>query len=523
MQAYIFLYRKMLKNRIRKIVRKPATCIYVLFIIAYFGWLAWTLDHMIMESNFGTRENLARVLCMLAIYLTPANYASFAKRKGLVFLPGDVHFLFSSPASPKGNLLYVYGKTLAASMIMGFIMIAVGIRWFHVSAIQMLLYVLVCVVLDSILQGAIVVLLYGNERMGKTGNRIFSWLMYAVIGSFVVIAVAIFYKEGLNWSALMEFFDGEWIVMIPLIGWSLAAMRLIILGPTTVSVICAVLYGIAFVLLTLMAWKMKCTGQYYEEAMKFADDYQEARKKNQKGEVVFTGRKKKYKKAQVVYRGSGARAIFYRQLLEYKKERFFIFGFATLLYLAGGLVIGYLGLKNDAAVLGIGRYYIIPGLMAYVSFLMCGYKTRWSRELESPYVFLIPEPAFRKMWYATLIDHIRAAIHALLLTVPVMIGLKIEIWYLPVFVLIQVCMNAAGLYSSTVCGVLFGTTIGDTMKRTLHMLLYFIALMLAVVAAAIATAVVGVWAGMTAAVVYLAILAGLMAWAGSRCFARMES
>lgn len=147
----MFLYRKMLKNRIRKIVRKPATCIYVLFIIVYFGWLAWTLDHMIMESNFGTRENLARVLCMLAIYLTPANYASFAKRKGLVFLPGDVHFLFSSPASPKGNLLYVYGKTLAASMIMGFIMIAVGIRWFHVSAIQMLLYVLVCVVLDSVL------------------------------------------------------------------------------------------------------------------------------------------------------------------------------------------------------------------------------------------------------------------------------------------------------------------------------------------------------------------------------------
>lgn len=523
MQAYGFLYRKILKNRIKKIFRKPTTCIYVIFIIAYFSWLAWTLDQLIMGSNFGTRENLARILCIMVIYLTPVNYVSYAKRKGLVFLPGDVHFLFSSPASPKANLLYAYGKTLAASGILGLVMIAAGVRWFHVSLLRMLLYALVCVILDDILQGAIIILLYGNERMSKTGNKIFSWLMYGLVGCFILAAALIFYKEGLSLGALMEFFDGKWIVMIPLIGWSLALMRLIILGPATINVVCAVLYAAAFIILVLMAWKMKCTGQYYEDAMKFADDYQEARKRSKKGEVVITGKKKKYKKAQVVYKGSGARAIFYRQLLEYKKERFFIFGFATLLYLGGGILLAYFGIKNDFLAEESGRYYIIPGLMAYVSFLMCSYKTRWTKELESPYVFLIPEPPFQKMWYATLIDHIRTAIHALLLTVPAMIGLKIEIWYLPVYVLIQVCMNAAGLYSDTVCGVLFGNVIGDSIKRVLHMLLYFIALMIAVAAAAVVTVFVGVAAGLIAAAAYLAVLAALLAWAGSRCFAQMES
>ena len=508
MQAYMFLYKKMLRNRIRQVLKRPVACIYILLMALYFGWLAFMLNSWMVNSSFGTRENLARILCMFSLYLTPANYAAYAKRKGLVFLPADVHFLFSAPASPKGNLLYVYGKTMISIPIIGIFTFIAGIHWFHVSWWQMLLYVLICFVLDSILQGAIVVLLYGNERIGKTGNRIFS---------------AIFYKYGMQWSSLLRFFDGKWISLIPLIGWSLAVMRFIILGPSLLNIICAALYLAAFALLTVMAWKMKCTGQYYEDAAKFADDYQEARKRGKKGEVAVVGKKKKYKKAEVVYKGSGAKAIFYRQLLEYKKERFFIFGFVTLLYLAGGLGICYLALKDPSMTVGIGRYYIIPGIMAYVSFLLCSYKTKWAKELENPYVFLIPEPEFQKMWYATLIDHIRAVIHALLLTVPAMLGLHIEWWYLPVIVLLQVCMNAVGLYSDTICQVIFGNAIGDTIKRVLHMLLYFIALLIAVIAAAVATAIAGVWAGLGIASVYMVVVAGLMAWGGSRCFARMES
>ncbi|MBS6195987.1 MAG: putative ABC exporter domain-containing protein [Clostridiales bacterium] len=523
MGTYGFLYGKIIKNRIRKIFQKPVTCIYVVLMAAYFIWLGWMLNGMMAEAGWATRENLARVLCMLSLYLTPANFAAYAKRKGLVFLPGDVHFLFSSPAGPKANLIYVYAKTLLSLLVMGILVFFAGVFWFHISPVQMLLYILVCMILDSVLQGAIVVLLYGNEKLSERGNRIFSWLMYGIIIGFVLVGAVILMKEGMKWSALMEFFDGAWISMIPLIGWSLGAMRLIILGPDTINIVCTVLYLLSVVVLTGLAWKMKCTGQYYEDAMKFADDYQEARKKSQKGEVAIVGRKKKYKQAQVVYKGSGARAIFYRQILEYKKERFFIFGFATLLYLAGGIFIGYLGWRDPSLTESIGRYYIIPGVMAYVSFILCSYKTKWNKELESPYVYLIPEPAFQKMWYATVIDHIRSAIHASLLTVPAMIGLKIELWYFPVFVLIQVCMSAAGLYSSTVCSVIFGNTISDGIKRTLHMFLYLFAILIAIPGAVAATIFVGVWAGLSAAALYLAILAGLMGWAGSRCFARMES
>ena len=61
-----------------------------------------------------------------------------------------------------------------------------------------------------------------------------------------------------------------------------------------------------------------------QDAAKFADDYAEMKARKNNGEMVMSiGKKKKFKRASVEYKASGAKAIFYRQLLEYKKEKWF--------------------------------------------------------------------------------------------------------------------------------------------------------------------------------------------------------
>lgn len=523
MSAYLFLYQKMWINRIRKLVKKPAALIYTIAIIAYFAWLLFMLQGWIREGSFGTPENLSRVLCAFAIYLTPANFASYARRKGLIFLPADVHFLFSSPLSPKGNLLYAYGKTLQLSLLFGVLMVPVGIFWFHVEPWKMVLYFLVCVAAESVLEASIVLLLYGNERLGKGALRIFGWVMYGFLGCFAVIALLLLYWQGFRIPVVFQYLDSPWLCLVPIIGWSLAVMKLIILGPSLVAVIGSLLYAVSFLLLVTLAVRMKCTGQYYEEAEKFADDYQEAQRRNKTGEVVFVGKKKKYKAARVEYRGGGASAIFYRQLLEYKKERFFIFGFLTLVFLAAGLVTGWLAMREGGGMQSdVWRYYLIPGILMYLGFIFSGYKTRWAKELENPYVYLIPDSPFKKMWYATVIDHVRAAVHGLLFAVPAMIGMKIEWWYLPVYLVMQVCMNAAFLYSGTVCRYLLGNVVGDTLLRSLHMIIAWLVILVALPIAVVVTALGGIAAGLLAGSLYLLILALLLAWAGSVSFARME-
>ena len=347
--------------------------------------------------------------------------------------------------------------------------------------------------------------------------------MYGLLACFVAIALFLLYREGFRWDVVFQYLDSPWLCLVPIIGWSLAVMKLIVLGPSAVTVIGTVLYAVSFLLLVAMAARMRCTGQYYEDAEKFADDYQEAQRRNKTGEVAFVGKKKKYKTARVEYRGGGASAIFYRQLLEYKKERFFIFGFVTLVFLAGGLLTGWLTMREgDAMQSAVWRHYLIPGILMYLGFIFSGYKTRWAKELENPYVFLIPDSGFKKMWYATVIDHIRAAVHGLLFVVPAMIGMRMSWWYLPVYLVMQVCMNAVFLYSNTVCRYLLGNVVGDTLLRSLHMIIAWLVILVALPIAILVTTLAGIAPGLLAGSLYLLILAVLLAWAGSASFVRME-
>lgn len=65
----------------------------------------------------------------------------------------------------------------------------------------------------------------------------------------------------------------------------------------------------------------------YEDAAKFADDYAEMRRRKVNGEMVMSmgEKKKRFRRVKDTYKGTGAKAIFYRQLLEYKRKSILYF------------------------------------------------------------------------------------------------------------------------------------------------------------------------------------------------------
>ena len=73
--------------------------------------------------------------------------------------------------------------------------------------------------------------------------------------------------------------------------------------------------------MAVVAVKMKCNGGYYEDAAKFADDYAEMKARKNNGEMVMSiGKKKKFKRASVEYKASGAKAIFTDSYWSIKKK-----------------------------------------------------------------------------------------------------------------------------------------------------------------------------------------------------------
>lgn len=126
-----------------------------------------------------------------------------------------------------------------------------------------------------------------------------------------------------------------------MVGWYIGLIHLIFMGPTTVNVVVSALYLLFTVVVFVLALKMKCRGEYFEDAMKFADDYEELRARKMDGEAARLGHKTKYGKATITYKGGGAKAIFYKQQLEYKKSKFYFFDSTTMILIAVGIFMSY--------------------------------------------------------------------------------------------------------------------------------------------------------------------------------------
>lgn len=526
MKGLVYLYQRTIINRIKKALKRPATYLMVAFILLYI-LMVWNSLNMVMEEgNFNSKENYVAILSIFVFWLIPANLISYARRRGLLFRPSEVHFVFSSPVSPKKVLMFAGVKSFSLNIILGIVVAVVGAMMFGASLLQALAYLLFFVVFESILEASAIIFCYGNEKLPEKFFKGLVVAMYLFMGVIVGIAAFLMITREPSFGILQEFFSMAVIQLVPVVGWNVAAIRLIFLGPDAVSLIGTALFLVSTVLIFLAAWRMDCTGAYYEDAMKFADEYQERRAKQKKGvaSIPWLEKHRKFKRASVEYKGSYAKAIYFRQMLEYKKNPTFIFGWNTLLCFGLGILVGAVGYFNDAIrELGPGKIFIIPGIASYVVFIFSGYATKWSKELENPYTYLIPDTPLKKMWYATKIEHFRAAVDGILITLPGAVVLGIGPALTVLTVLLYICLQANRLYYGMLADALIGNLLGNTGRTLIKTLLQGIAIGIAAAAAVIAGILVSVEAGFFAMVVMMGLLTFAGAAAASVSFAKMEA
>ncbi len=401
------------------------------------------------------------------------------------------------------------------------IAIAVGISLYENMVFKMFLYFIFTCGVENVLETSLMILIYGNERLSeKTLNRL-RHLMWLIIIALMAVAAFMIFRNGLKLSTFTDIVFSPALQLIPIIGWNIATLQLIFMGPNTVNTICFCLYLGAAAGGFVLARRMKCTGAYYEDAAKFADDYQEIRNKNKKGEVaVGIGKKKKYKAVVVDYKGTGAKAIFYRQLLEYKKGRFFIFGFMTVVALGTGIalpIIWHLGQP------GMDPAYIVLGIEVYMCIIFSTYVTKWAKELENPYTFMIPDTPFRKLWYATLIEHIRSLVDGSLFVLPLAIITRMNILQVILLILIYVCINANKLYANVLVEYLLGNLLGTTGKQYTRLLFQSAVYGVGIAIGALAIFVSGTTIGFFVLTVYAVAITGVIGAVAATIFSKMES
>lgn len=526
MNSVSYLLKKSILNTIKKSLKKPGTYFFIILVPVYLISLAFSFSMMLQDSDLNSPEGLAFILSAISLFSLPANLLSYAKKKGLIFNPSDVHMLFQTPLSPKMVLVYAAIRNFTISIILSLILAIASIGIFHLPIYKAIVFFLVSGVFETIAEICFMIALYGNELIPEKIITAIRIGIFAVLGAFVLLAFFIIYQNGSH-NAIFDVFQHPYIQCVPLLGWYIAFVHCLIAGPTVTNIIFTGCYVLLVAFIIIYAIKMPCTGLYYEDAMKFADDYSEARKRAEKGEVVRVGHKKNFKKdATVSYKGHYAKAIFYRQLLEYKKNRFFLFGFNTIVSLVVGVCIAIFMkqlLDEPDFFNSIARYFVIPGISMYLMMIFSGFSSKWQKELECAYTFLIPDSGIKKLFYSTLMEHIRIFIDGALLVFPCSFGLQLNILEAFLMLFVYYLLQTNKLYVEVLVESLLRAVFGATGRMIVR--LVFISLCFA--GGAMITAITVVFTesaviGLLAGCLFYVLITVAIASIGAIRYERME-
>lgn len=484
MKALIYLTKRSFINNLKKALHKPVTSLLMIFLTAYVVFVVFGLGILVQDLHFNSVKGLVIVVTLWTLYTFLANFLSYASRKGVIFRQGHAHFVFTAPISPKLVLIHSAWMNYITSAVFYLVFLILGITAFGVAPWKMILFFLVCGVLEIVLECCIMVWLYTNERLPEKVLKLLGWGIKGFLAAITVVIFLYFRREGISLASASAFFDWPVLQMIPVVGWNICVYRLILLEPTALNLTGTVLYLAVVSVMSVIAFRMKCDGGYYEEAAKFADDYAEMKRKKSNGEIVTGIREKRrtFRKVNSTYRAQGAKAIFSRQLLEYKKEKYFIFSKMTLLCLGFAVIFSYT-MRESAMETGVPQFFLL-GIIAYICLVMSGYTGKWEKELQNPYLFLIPDKAYKKLWYATVMEHVKALMDGIVMCVPIGIAWDVHPVYIVQTILIYTVLQANRLYMRVLAQCLVGNLLGKTgqsiVRALMQMFILGIGIMLAV-------------------------------------------
>lgn len=430
-----------------------------IFVVVYAVFILASLGTVAVNVRLNSVDGLVLAATFWSIYITLGNFSAYSARKGIIFRPGHAHFVFTAPIDPKIVLLSSAWMNYLTSLIIWLLFALGGVTVFQVGLWRTVLLFLFGWGLETLLEISVMIFLYANDRLPEKLIRAVCIGIRVFLVAFTLLIVFYLKLYGLSVETVVSFAAWPGLQMIPVIGWQVAAYRMILLGPDTLNIICGCLYLITVILATIGAYKMRCNGGYYEEAAKFADDYAEMKKRRKNGEAMagIGGKKKKFRTVREQITGKGAKALFYRQFLEYRKEKYFIFSKTTLISLVLAVVLSFT-LRDTAEETGNMRFYLL-GIVAYVSLVMSGYIGKWENELKSPYLYLIPDTPGRKLWYSTLMEYVKALADGCVICIPVGIAWKVDgvsiLFCIAVFTVLQANKIYAKVITRCIAGEIF--------------------------------------------------------------------
>lgn len=475
-----YLAFKSLKNSLKNILKKPLKTIGITVAVIYFMFLPIILKEPVSLLGLDNKYGFIVFASVVTVYLRLPSTLSYFKRKGLAFTQADVNLILTTPTSPKQGIIYGLIKNIGLEIIMAIVVFVAAIVVFKIPAILILIYLLVNETFSKVGSYSLAIIMYGSETISKKQKNIIKWTIYTILITFTaaVIYFVVFksIKQGFDISYLLSLVSHPLVLMIPIFGWELGWLNLIILGPSTINIISTILFFLSTAIITYAAYRMKSTGEYYEDALSFSENLAYIESKG--NDITFSeafGNKRKYYDYKGSLKGKFSRVIFSKQLIERRRSKKFFFSFQDLSFLIIGIGIAILSIFVDDLLTANNFFIVMCGISIYASVFFNPLPT-WKEDFENYQIFIMPDTFVKKLFNATLLEHLISFIRAIIITLPAGIIIRASVLDIIFAIIAQTLLKAMITYVSIFVQEVIGSRIGDIIASFLNVFTTLISL-----------------------------------------------
>lgn len=400
MKPLFYILRKSIKNGLLELKRKPARLItYILFI------LLMSLGLILGGKNNGEQKVLDPALyetiiaAFMLLFTAPDLYSSI--NRGATFFRGaDINLVFTTPVRPQKILIYGFIKQIYASFIAVIFIIFQGPTLYRFSNIKSYGIIVIMLGLFTMLffNSILKILLYSIASKHEKYKVLLRNIFKALGGALVAAYFLELYAARSPGGAIVKLLSSPIIPYIPVYGWVREFIMASMNGISALSFVFLALVILVGLLCCYIIYSMDL--DYYEDVLASTELKETAIAASRRGERVImqTGKKPRVRKVEYTRKGSFASAIFWRQILEYKKTGFGLITVGSVFYGVIAITAGLFSPEKDLA--------IILGIMIYLQLLFT-FASRWQKDLSNPYIYMLPDHSFKKVIYSTAVDNMK--------------------------------------------------------------------------------------------------------------------
>ncbi|MFV0413461.1 MAG: putative ABC exporter domain-containing protein [Oscillospiraceae bacterium] len=396
MRSLAYLVLTEAKNSLKELLHKPAKLVLYLFL---FGLVAFFLVVSLLGGQTGTAG--------LPLYWLKGIYFAFvalflvmAVQKGLtsggsIFEMSDVNLLFVSPLNPRSILLYGLLRLAKVSFWSGFFILFQGSTLSNFGVgFGGLLVLFVVFMVCAMVQTLLSLVIYSKTNGSPRRKTLVKVLTAAVFVPFAVVFGLQLLAGGGPLAAAQRAMGSVWLSVVPVAGWASAGAISLLQGNLGAGLLWLGLLVLAGVL--LLAVLLFSKAEYYEDVLVATETAFEKKRAAAEGDLqAASATTAKVKVTKTGVGGKGASAIFYKHLREtFRQNRFGFFGLSTIITFAC-ILAASLFLKEFMSTV------VLLQVLMWIQIFLIG-NGRGLKELYSHFIYLIPEPPFKKVLWSNL-------------------------------------------------------------------------------------------------------------------------